>query len=52
MTEMIEVARGAFSMTRASWARYNLSELHRTSATRLEFDKDVARKRFDSLLGA
>lgn len=52
MTEMIEVARGAFSMTRASWARYNLSELHRTSATRLEFNKDVARKRFDSLLGA
>ncbi|MCR4377082.1 MAG: beta-N-acetylhexosaminidase [Rhodospirillales bacterium] len=52
MTEMVEVARGAFSMTRASWARYNLSELQRTSATRLEFDKNEARRRFDGLLGA
>lgn len=52
MGEMVEVARGAFPMTRASWARYKMSELHRASATRLKFNAKQARKRFDELLGA
>ena len=52
MAEMVEVARGAFPMTRASWARYKMSELHRASATRLDFNAKKARKRFDELLGA
>lgn len=52
MAEMTEVAKGAFPMTRASWARYKMSELHRGSATRLKFDLKTARKRFDDLMGA
>ena len=52
MAEMGEVARGAFPITRASWARYKMSELHRASATRLDFNAKKARKRFDELLGA
>lgn len=52
MPEMAQVAQGAFPMTRASWARYKMSELHRTGATRLTFDAKKARARFDHLLGA
>ena len=52
MAEMTEVVRGAFPMTRASWARYKMAELHRASATRLDFNAKKARKRFDQLLGA
>lgn len=49
--EMEQVATGAFPMTRASWARYKMSEFHRTSATRLNFKAKQARARFDALLG-
>lgn len=52
MQEMAQVAQGAFPMTRASWARYKMSEFHRTGATRLKFDAKTARARFDHLLGA
>jgi len=52
MEEMQAVAQGAFPMTRAPWARYKMSEFHRASATRLEFNAKKARKRFDELLGA
>ena len=52
MDEMRQVARGAFPMTRASWARYKMSELQCASATRPEFNAKTARKRFDELLGA
>lgn len=52
MDEMVQVARGAFPMTRASWARYKMSELHRASATRHGFNAKAARKRFDDVLGA
>lgn len=51
MEEMRAVAEGAFPMTRASWARYKMSEFHRTSATRLKFKVKPARARFDALLG-
>jgi len=54
MAEMVEVARGASEMARASWSRYKLGELHRTSAARpFENDDDwaAARHRFDTLLG-
>lgn len=52
MEEMRQVAQGAISMTRASWARYKMSELQRAFALRLEFDVKSARKRFDELLSA
>lgn len=52
MEEMRQVAQGAISMTRASWARYKMGELQRAFALRLEFDVKSARKRFDELLSA
>lgn len=52
MAEMQAVAQGVFPMTRASWARYKMSELHRASATRATFDLKKARRRFADLSGA
>lgn len=51
MEEMTQVAQGAFPMTRAAWARYKLSQLHRAAATRPDFNPQKARARFDQLLG-